>query len=41
VPIKLVESQGLLALHRARKAFIKERTALANQLRAFWSSLAS
>jgi transposase len=33
VPIKLIESQSLLALHRARQGFIKERTAQANQIR--------
>jgi transposase len=35
VPIKLIESQTLLALHRARQGFIKERTAHANQIRGF------
>ena len=35
VPIKLIESQNMLALHRARQNFIKERTAHANQIRGF------
>jgi transposase len=35
VPIKLIESQSLLALHRARQGFIEERTAQANQIRGF------
>lgn len=35
VPIKLVESQSLLALHRARQGFVEERTAQANQIRGF------
>jgi transposase len=33
VPIKTVESQSLLSLHRARQGFIKARTAQANQIR--------
>ena len=33
VPIKNVEQQGLLALHRARQGFVKARTAQANQIR--------
>jgi transposase len=33
VPIKTVESQSLLSLHRARRSFIKARTAQANQIR--------
>jgi transposase len=33
VPIKLIESQSLLALHRARQGFVIERTAQANQIR--------
>ena len=33
VPIKDVEQQALLALHRARQGFIKARTAQANQIR--------
>jgi transposase len=33
VPIKNVEQQALLALHRARQGFVKARTAQANQIR--------
>ena len=33
VPIKNVEMQAVLALHRARKGFVKARTAQANQIR--------
>jgi transposase len=33
VPIKNVEQQAVLALHRARHAFVKARTAQANQIR--------
>jgi transposase len=33
VPIKNVEQQSVLALHRARQAFVKARTAQANQIR--------
>jgi transposase len=33
VPIKNVEQQGILALHCARQAFVKARTAQANQIR--------
>lgn len=33
VPIKTVEQQGLLALHRARDGFVKARTAQGNQIR--------
>jgi transposase len=33
VPIKNVEQQAALALHRARHGFIKARTAQANQIR--------
>lgn len=33
VPIKNVEQQSVLALHRARQSFVKARTALANQIR--------
>ncbi len=35
VPIKPIESQSILALHRARQGFIEERTAQANQIRGF------
>jgi transposase len=33
VPIKNVEQQALLAVHRARQGYVKERTAQVNQLR--------
>ena len=33
VPIKNVEQQAALSLHRARQGFIRERTALANRIR--------
>jgi len=33
VPIKNTEQQALLGLHRARKGFVIERTAQANQIR--------
>lgn len=33
VPIKTVEQQSALSLHRARQAFVKARTAQANQIR--------
>lgn len=33
VPIKSVEQQALLSLHRARQGFVKARTAQANQIR--------
>ena len=33
VPIKNVEQQAVLALHRVRKGFVKARTAQANQIR--------
>lgn len=35
VPPKSIESQALLALHRARQGFIKSRVAQTNQLRGF------
>jgi transposase len=35
VPIKCIESQGLLCLHRARQGFIKARVAQTNQIRGF------
>ena len=37
VPIKTAESQALLAVHRARQAFVKARTAQANQIRGLLS----
>ena len=33
VPVKSVEQQAVLALHRARQGFVKARTAQANQIR--------
>ncbi|MCQ9186271.1 IS110 family transposase, partial [Streptomyces sp. IBSBF 2953] len=33
VPIKNIEQQSVLALHRARQGFVKARTAQANQIR--------
>jgi transposase len=33
VPIKTVEQQALLAVHRVRQAFVSARTAQSNQLR--------
>ena len=33
VPIKSVEQQSVLALHRVRQGFVKARTAQANQIR--------
>jgi transposase len=33
VPIKTVEQQAILAVHRAREGYVKARTALANQIR--------
>lgn len=37
VPVKTVEQQGVLSLHRARQGFVVERTAQANQLRGLLS----
>lgn len=37
VPIKNVEQQSVLALHRARQGFVKARTAQANQIRGLLS----
>jgi transposase len=34
VPIKTVEQQALLAIHRTRQAFVVERTAMINRIRA-------
>src|ERR1700687_5232038 len=33
VPVKTIEQQGVLALHRARQGFVKARTAQANAIR--------
>jgi transposase len=37
VPVKTVEQQGMLSLHRARQGFVVERTAQANQIRGLLS----
>jgi len=37
VPVKNVEQQAVLALHRARQGFVKARTAQANQIRGLLS----
>jgi transposase len=37
VPVKTVEQQGLLSLHRARQGFVVERTAQANRIRGLLS----
>lgn len=39
VPIKNLEQQGLLGLHRARQGFVKARTAQSNQLRGLLAEL--
>ena len=39
VPIKTVEQQALLAVHRVRQAFVSARTAQSNQLRGLLSEL--
>jgi transposase len=33
VPIKTIEQQGILSVHRVRQGFVKARTAQANQIR--------
>ena len=33
VPVKNLEQQGVLALHRVRQGFVRARTAQANQIR--------
>lgn len=38
-PVKTVEQQAVLSLHRARQSFVAERTAQANQLRGLLSGL--
>jgi transposase len=35
VPVKSLEQQAVLALHRVRQGFVKARTAQANQIRGF------
>ena len=37
VPVKTVEQQGILAVHRVRQGFVKARTAQANQIRGLLS----
>ena len=37
VPIKNIEQQSLLSLHRVRKGFVKARTAHGNQIRGLLS----
>jgi transposase len=37
VPLKNIEQQATLALHRAPKSFVKARTAQANQIRGLLS----
>jgi len=37
VPIKNVEQQAILSIHRARQSFVKARTAQANQMRGLLS----
>jgi transposase len=37
VPVKTVEQQAMLSLHRARQGFVVERTAQANQIRGLLS----
>src|SRR5207344_3067341 len=37
VPVKTVEQQAILSVHRARTGFVKARTAQANQIRGLLS----
>ena len=37
VPVKTVEQQAILSVHRARQGFVKARTAQANQIRGLLS----
>lgn len=39
VPIKTVQQQGVLAVHRARQSFVSARTAQANQIRGLMGEL--
>jgi transposase len=39
VPIKSIEQQAVLFVHRARQGYIEERTALMNRLRGLLSEL--
>ena len=41
VPIKSVEQQAVLSMHRVREGFVTARTAQANQIRDYLQSLAS
>ena len=41
VPIKTVEQQSVLSLHRVRPGFVRARTAQANQILGLLASLAS
>jgi transposase len=38
VPIKSIEQQAILSVHRVRQGFVKARTAQANQIRVCWAS---
>jgi transposase len=40
VPIKNIEQQAILSVHRVRQGFVKARTAQANQIRGCWENLA-
>lgn len=40
VPVKNIEQQSVLSLHRVRQGFVKARTAQANQIRACSASTA-
>ncbi|AJD43842.1 hypothetical protein RGR602_PB00308 (plasmid) [Rhizobium gallicum bv. gallicum R602sp] len=35
VPVKTVEQQSILMIHRARSLFVRQRTMVANALRAY------
>ena len=37
VPVKTAEQQALLAVHRARSGYVKQRTSFANQIRGHLS----
>jgi transposase len=41
VPIKSIEQQAILSVHRVRQGFVKARTAQANQIRGLLGSLGS
>ncbi|MBF0141649.1 MAG: transposase [Magnetococcales bacterium] len=40
VPIKSFEQQDMQSLHRIREQLIKQRTAMANQIRVYWENMA-